>query len=67
MEKEKLKIDFDAKAKLEIKYKVWLKTEPDVFRSWPGERRLNGKTYNGPIYIVDENKIINPQIMIIPE
>jgi hypothetical protein len=28
----------------------WVETPEDVFRSWTGERRINGDPYHGPIY-----------------
>ena len=28
----------------------WVVTDPDIWRSWTGERMLNGELYHGPVY-----------------
>lgn len=60
----KLKIDFDKNAKLEIydEHKRWRESTPEVFRSWTGERKVNGKEYEGTIYFWLSNKIYESRI-----
>ena len=62
----KLKINFDKNAKLEIydEHKRWREVSPEVFRSWTGERKVNGKTYEGPIYIWLSNHIYESRISL---
>jgi hypothetical protein len=60
----KLKINFDKNAKLEIydEHKRWREVSPEVFRSWTGERKVNGKKYEGPIYVWLTNHIYESRI-----
>jgi hypothetical protein len=47
----RLQYDFDTGALLEIEInKRWSKVDCNVFRSWSGRRRINGKRYPGPNY-----------------
>jgi hypothetical protein len=50
--KEGLEINFDPTAKLEVNTRGdrWCKTSFEMFRSWGGKRRINGKPYEGPVY-----------------
>lgn len=38
-------------AKLEIHANSWIEVSPEVFRSWTGQRRMNGKPYKGKVYV----------------
>ena len=56
-----LKMNFNSKALLEIKtseYSGWEKTNPYIFRTWGGERRIDGQEFNGDIYYLGTNKIV---------
>jgi len=35
----------------------WSKVTKDIFRSWAGPRRKNGKEYSGPVYYFLSKKI----------
>jgi hypothetical protein len=35
----------------------WCKTSAYIFRSWTGPRRLDGKDYNGPIFILGSEEV----------
>lgn len=53
-----LKCDFSKKAKLEIKvYQEWCAVEWTAFRSWSGDRQLNGEKYEGPSYYYLSNEV----------
>lgn len=44
--------------KYEIKVnKAWHAVDEGIFRSWGGERRLNGDTYKGPVYYLGSEKV----------
>jgi len=60
----KLKINFDKNAKLEIydEHKRWREVTPEVFRSWTGERKVNGKEYEDTVYFWLSNKIYESRI-----
>jgi hypothetical protein len=51
-------IQFDPTAKLEINHRgdSWTEVTPLFFRSWGGGRRLNGRTYVGPVYLFMTNE-----------
>lgn len=54
----RLVYDFDTSALLELKINsVWCKVDSNAFRSWTGERRLNGKRYLGPHYFFLTNEV----------
>lgn len=36
----------------------WRKVDENIFRSWQGERRLNGEDYSGPVFYYLTNKIV---------
>jgi hypothetical protein len=38
----------------------WVETDPYFFRSWGGQRQVNGKTYEGPVYNLGSNLIEAP-------
>lgn len=40
----------------------WKIVTDSIFRSWMGERRLNGGRYYGPVYKLDSNEIVRPFI-----
>lgn len=46
--------------RLEIKVRAesdrWSSVSKEVFRSWSGERRLNGQPYFGPVYLYLTNE-----------
>lgn len=52
----KLKMPFPTTAKLEIENHSWIEVTPEVFRSWTGPRRIDGKSYSGPVYNYLSNK-----------
>ena len=35
----------------------WLTTTEYLFRSWTGERRIDGKPYHGPVYFLGSDRI----------
>jgi len=35
----------------------WTKVTAYIFRSWSGERRLDGEIYEGPVYYVGTNEV----------
>jgi hypothetical protein len=44
-----------------MKYQVyvngsWLSVSRDIWRSWTGKRRYNGKVYAGPVYYLFSNE-----------
>ena len=55
-------IDFDPTAKLEIEVRAdrWSTVTADMFRSWAGNRKINGRVYNGPVYYLWSNEV-SPQ------
>lgn len=54
--KDGLVIDFNPAAKLEVQVGThWCETSVDFFRSWGGDRRVNGRPYNGPVYELGSN------------
>lgn len=58
-----LEIDFDSKAKLEYKERprgAWHEIDPYTFRSWGGQRRINGKNFYGNVYYLGSNVISRP-------
>ena len=57
--KQGLIIDFNPAAKLEVNYRrdQWCETSVEMFRSWGGNRRINGKPYEGPVYNFLTNKV----------
>jgi hypothetical protein len=36
---------------------TWVVADPDTFRSWKGERRVNGKTFHGKVYDYLSNNV----------
>lgn len=63
-----LEIDFDRNAKLEYSnskpyskrynnHKKWSEMGAYTFRSWGGDRRINGKRFYGNVYYLGSNKI----------
>ena len=56
-----LEMDFDPDAKLEIDIhnnNNWAEVTADIFRSFGGNRRINGKQFNGNLYNLGTNNII---------
>lgn len=54
----KLKYDFDTARNLEIflpKPQSWFRVTAREFRSFTGKRRIQGKDYQGPIYLYETN------------
>ena len=47
-----LRIQFDPTAKLEVRLRgtSWVEVTPVIFRSWGGDRQVNGNPYTGPVY-----------------
>ncbi len=44
--------------KYEIKERdQWLEVSIWIFRSWGGERKINGEVYKGPVYYLGSNDI----------
>jgi hypothetical protein len=53
-----LKINFPQNVKLEIKVKdKYYKTSSNVFRSWHGPRRADGKPFTGDVYCFNSNDL----------
>jgi hypothetical protein len=53
-----LKVNFPQNVKLEIKVKdKYYKTSSNVFRSWHGPRRADGKPFTGEVYCFNSNDI----------
>lgn len=42
---------------------AWLQVSEDVFRSWEGDRRLNGGIYFGPVYKMGSDEIVTPFVL----
>ena len=43
--------DVSAEPLYEVMYvDSWVVTDPDIWRSWTGERMINGEVYHGPVY-----------------
>jgi hypothetical protein len=38
----------------------WVEVTDHIFRSWTGERRLNGSKYHGPIYNLGSDVVAIP-------
>lgn len=57
--KEGLQIDFNPIAKLEVETRKdsWCETSFYMFRSWSGNRRINGTPFNGNVYFLGSNVI----------
>jgi len=60
--KRGLTIDFDPTAKLEIEIRTnrWSPVTADMFRSWSGNRKINGRPYTGPVYFLWSNQVSEP-------
>jgi hypothetical protein len=58
--KDGLVINFDPTAKLEVQIRknVWCETSADIFRSWGGDRRINGKPFISRTWYLHTNKIV---------
>ena len=70
-ELEKLKNDFDDSKNLEVylpKLDNWYRVTCKDFRSFDGERRINGDKYEGPLYVYGTNRLtpFNNDSIIIP-
>ena len=70
-ELEKLKNDFDDSKNLEVylpRLDNWYRVTCRDFRSFDGERRINGEIYEGPLYIYGTNRLtpFNNTSIIIP-
>lgn len=61
--KIKIHYDFPTEKTLEVEYlpDKWARVTCDTFRSFYGKRKIQGKTYEGPIYYMDTNKIYRPR------
>lgn len=58
-ERKALEVDFKKHAVLEVLLSsdMWCSTTYVEFRSWDGKRRINGKSYEGPVYLYGTNKL----------
>ena len=58
----KLEFNFDKDAKLEIlprsESNEWVEVSVEIFRSWGGSRRINGKEFKGDVYFMGTNEIV---------
>jgi len=55
----KIVYDFDTGKMCEVKIKGnYYRTTPNEFRSFGGNRRLQGESYSGNVYYVGTNKIV---------
>ena len=63
--KDGLVIDFNPAAKLEVQVGTqWCETSAEFFRSWGGNRRVNGRPHNGLVYeLGSNNQVITTQIL----
>jgi hypothetical protein len=57
--KDGLDINFDPTAKLEVEIRknIWCETSADLFRSWGGGRRINGKPFVSRVFYLHTNNI----------
>ena len=59
----KMTYDFETAADLEVRLPnstyEWYRVTSREFRSFNGERRINGVEYNGPVYLFNTNKRAN--------
>jgi hypothetical protein len=58
----KLEYDFDTARNLEVympNLSNWFRVTSREFRSFNGERRIQGKKYNGPVYLFGTNQTAN--------
>ena len=58
-----LEYNFDKKAKLEIAVPArttdeWREVSPEIFRTWMGKRKVDGKLFEGKTYIYLTNNSI---------
>jgi hypothetical protein len=59
-----LEINFNPAAKLEVLISDnffgtrWTETSSEMFRSWSGDRRINGVTFNEPVYKFLSNETV---------
>lgn len=59
-----LEINFSPAAKLEVLISDnffgtrWTETSSEMFRSWSGDRRINGVTFNEPVYKFLSNETV---------
>lgn len=56
-ERKQLKVDFNKFKVLEVELSSgrWCSTTYVEFRSYDGKRRINGKSYEGPVYLYQSN------------
>ena len=61
--KDGLVIDFNPTAKLEVEIRqnCWVETSPYMFRSWGGNRRINGKPFQGAVCFLGSNALAETQ------
>lgn len=64
----RLTYTFDTSALLEIEIRndQWSKVDCNVFRSWTGQRRLNGEQYVGPRYNFLTNEELTSDDSVVP-
>ena len=58
-ERKTLEVDFKKHAVLEVLLSSdkWCSTTYVEFRSWDGKRRIDGKSYEGPVYLYGTNNL----------
>jgi len=54
-----LTVNFNPTAKLEVEIRTntWVETSADMFRSWGGNRRVNGKPFNSEVFFLLSNEV----------
>ena len=59
----KLDYPFNTSANLEVEYKpnAWARVTPLAFRSFTGNRRIDGNSYDGPLYYEGTNTFYETQ------
>jgi hypothetical protein len=63
-----LKYNFNPKAKLEIQVnKKYYKCSPNVFRSYHGKRRVDGKNFIGERYYFNTNDLYKSTTLPLPQ
>jgi hypothetical protein len=48
----------DAKLEIQLPYGKWSVVSYYVFRSWTGKRRISGKPYKGPVFVLGTERAV---------
>lgn len=54
-----LNVNFNPTAKLEVEIRknIWVETSPSMFRSWGGNRRVNGRLFDSEVFFLLSNEV----------